>query len=110
MRSRLVEVLQTRRYEYKGQWYPLSSSGIEQVVRELSAVSLTEGLLPANERLYGKLALGITLVGWIITCCHGVTVGWIITCCHGVTADCCTTVTRIGTTTTTINRKRITGA
>ena len=61
LRSRLVEVLQTRRYEYKGQWYPLSSSGIEQVVRELSAVSLTEGLLPANERLYGKLALGITV-------------------------------------------------
>ena len=37
LRSRLVEVLQTRRYEYKGQWYPLSSSGIEQMVRELSA-------------------------------------------------------------------------
>lgn len=61
LRSRLVEVLQTRRYEYKGQWYPLSSSGIEQVVRELSALSLAEGLLPANERLYGKLALGITV-------------------------------------------------
>ncbi len=61
LRSRLVEVLQSRRYEYKGQWYPLSSSGIEQVVRELSAVSLAEGLLPANERLYGKLALGITV-------------------------------------------------
>ncbi len=61
LRLRLVEVLQTRRYEYKGQWYPLSSSGIEQIVRELSALSLAEGLLPANERLYGKLALGITV-------------------------------------------------
>ena len=61
LRSRLVEVLQTRRYEYKGQSYPLSSSGIEQIVRELSALSLAEGLLPANERLYGKLALGITV-------------------------------------------------
>lgn len=61
LRSRLVEVLQTRRYEYKGQTYPLSSSGIEQIVRELSAISLAEGLLPANERLYGKLALGITV-------------------------------------------------
>jgi type I restriction enzyme R subunit len=30
-------------------------------VRELSALSLAEGLLPANERLYGKLALGITV-------------------------------------------------
>ena len=61
LKPRLVEVLQTRRYEYKGQWYPLSPSGIEQIVRELSALSLAEGLLPANERLYGKLALGITV-------------------------------------------------
>lgn len=61
LRPRLVEVLQTRRYEYKGQWYPLSSSGIEQVLRELSGLNLAEGLMPANERLYGKLALGITV-------------------------------------------------
>jgi len=61
LRSRLVEVLQSRRYEYKGQWYPLSSSGIEQVLRELSGLNLAEGLMAANERLYGKLALGITI-------------------------------------------------
>lgn len=61
LKPRLIEVLQTRRYEYKGTWYPLSSSGIDQIVRELSALSLAEGLLPANERLYGKLALGITV-------------------------------------------------
>ena len=61
LRPRLVEVLQTRRFEYKGAWYPLSPSGIEQIVRELSALSLTEGLLPANERLYQMLALGITV-------------------------------------------------
>jgi type I restriction enzyme R subunit len=61
LKSRLIEVLQTRRYEYKGEWYPLSPSGIDQIVRELSALSLAEGLLPANERLYRKLALGITV-------------------------------------------------
>ncbi|MEF9962939.1 MAG: HsdR family type I site-specific deoxyribonuclease [Comamonas sp.] len=61
LKSRLIEVLQTRRYEYKGQWYPLSPSGIDQIVRELSALSLAEGLMPASERLYGKLALGITV-------------------------------------------------
>lgn len=61
LKPRLIEVLQTRRYEYKGEWYPLSPSGIEQIVRELSALSLAEGLMPANERLYGKLALGITV-------------------------------------------------
>lgn len=61
LKPRLIEVLQTRRYEYKGQRYPLSPNGIEQIVRELSALSLAEGLMPANERLYGKLALGITV-------------------------------------------------
>ena len=61
LKPRLIEVLQARRYEYKGQWFPLSPSGIEQIVRELSALSLAEGLMPANERLYGKLALGITV-------------------------------------------------
>jgi type I restriction enzyme R subunit len=58
---RLIEVLQTRRYEYKGQRYPLSPSGIDQIVRELSALSMAEGLLPANERLYNKLSMGITV-------------------------------------------------
>lgn len=61
LKPRLIEVLQTRRYEYKGEWYPLSLSGIDQIVRELSVLSLAEGLLPANERLYGKLAMGITI-------------------------------------------------
>jgi len=61
LKARLIEVLQTRRYQYKGEMYPLSPSGIEQIVRELSALSLAEGLMPANERLYGKLALGITV-------------------------------------------------
>lgn len=61
LKPRLIEVLQTRRYQYKGEWYPLSPSGIDQIVRELSALSLAEGLMPANERLYAKLALGITI-------------------------------------------------
>lgn len=61
LKPRLIEVLQTRRYEYKGEWFPLSPSGIDQIVRELSALNLAEGLMPANERLYGKLALGITV-------------------------------------------------
>jgi type I restriction enzyme R subunit len=61
LKPRLVEVLQTRRYEYKGEWYPLSPGGIDQIVREMSALSLAEGLMPATERLYGKLALGITV-------------------------------------------------
>lgn len=61
LKPRLIEVLQTRRFEYKGEWFPLSPSGIDQIVRELSALNLAEGLLVANERLYNKLALGITI-------------------------------------------------
>jgi type I restriction enzyme R subunit len=61
LKPRLVEVLQARRYDYKGRQYPLSGSGIEQIVRELSALPLSGGLLAANERLYGQLAQGITI-------------------------------------------------
>lgn len=61
LKSRLIEALKARRFEYKGQQYPLSPSAIDQMVRELSALPLGEGLLVANERLYQRLALGITV-------------------------------------------------
>lgn len=61
LRSRLIEALAARRFEYKGALYPLSPTGIDQIVRELSALPLSEGLLVANERLYQLLALGITI-------------------------------------------------
>jgi type I restriction enzyme R subunit len=61
LKTRLIEVLQTRRFEYKGQYFPLSPGGIDQILRELSALNLAEGLPLANERLYNKLALGITI-------------------------------------------------
>lgn len=61
LKPRLIEALKTRRFEYKGEQYPLSPSGIDQIVRELSALPLGEGLLAANERLYNLIALGITV-------------------------------------------------
>lgn len=61
LKPRLVEVLKRRRFDYKGQSHPLSPNAIEQIVRELSALNLGEGLLAANERLYGKLVLGVTV-------------------------------------------------
>lgn len=61
LKPRLIEALQARRFDYKGERYPLSPSAIDQIVRELSALSLAEGLLTANERLYNKIALGITV-------------------------------------------------
>jgi predicted metal-dependent hydrolase len=61
LKTRLIEVLQIRRFEYKGESFPLSPGGIDQIVREISAINLGEGLLPANERLYAKLLFGITI-------------------------------------------------
>lgn len=61
LKPRLIEALQTRRFDYKGESYPLSPSGIDQVVREVQALSLAEGLPAANERLYRKLTQGITV-------------------------------------------------
>lgn len=57
----LIEFLRDRRFEYKGEWYPLSNNAIDQIVRDLSSPSLHEGLLAANERIYEKLTLGITV-------------------------------------------------
>ncbi|WP_077002322.1 type I restriction endonuclease subunit R [Variovorax sp. KK3] len=61
LKARLIEVLLTRRFDYKGVSHPLSPSAIDQILRELSTVGLGDGLLAANERLYGKLASGITV-------------------------------------------------
>lgn len=58
---RLAEVLQSRRFDYKGRRHALSPAGIGQVVQQLSAPGLAEGLLPANEQLYNQLAFGITV-------------------------------------------------
>ena len=37
LKQRLIEVLQSRRFDYKGERYPLSPNAIDQIVRELSA-------------------------------------------------------------------------
>jgi len=61
LKTRLIEVLQTRRFDYKGESFPLSPSGIDQILRQVQAVNLTEGLLPTNERVYQMLTLGVTV-------------------------------------------------
>ncbi|MGI4848586.1 MAG: type I restriction endonuclease [Janthinobacterium lividum] len=61
LESTLIELLRTRRFEYRNQWHPLSASAIDQIVRELSNVSLHDGLLEANQRLHEKLVHGITV-------------------------------------------------
>ena len=59
------ERLKGHRFDFKGQTYPLSSGGIDQVVREISAMGLNEGLIPANEAIYKHLTLGITVTEFV---------------------------------------------
>ncbi|WP_417247527.1 type I restriction endonuclease subunit R [Celeribacter sp.] len=61
----LRERLNDHRFDYKGQTYPLSTGGIDQVVREISATGLNEGLIPANEAIYKHLTLGITVTEFV---------------------------------------------
>ena len=61
----LRERLEGHRFDFKGQTYPLSSGGIDQVVREISATGLNEGLIPANEAIYKHLTLGITVTEFV---------------------------------------------
>jgi type I restriction enzyme R subunit len=61
----LIEELRRRRFTYRGKDYPLSTNAIDQIARELSAPTLNEGLMTANERLYNILALGIAVTEFV---------------------------------------------
>lgn len=61
----LRERLKDHRFDFKGQTYPLSTGGIDQVVREITATGLNEGLIPANEAIYKHLTLGITVAEFV---------------------------------------------
>jgi len=65
LKEELVRALQKRRFEWDGQLHALSTNAIEQIVRDLSSPGLNEGLLSANERIYDKLTLGITVKEFI---------------------------------------------
>jgi len=65
LKSELIAFLQTRRYQYKGESYPLSATAIEQILRDVASPGMNEGLYRANERLYDKLILGITVTEFI---------------------------------------------
>ena len=61
----LVEELKKRRFTWKGQDYPLSTNAIDDIVRQLASPGLGDGLLTANERIYDRLTLGITVTEFI---------------------------------------------
>lgn len=66
--------LKRHRFDYKGQTYPLSSQGVDQVVREISSTGLSEGLLAANKAIYQHLMFGITVTEFIDGHSYSVTV------------------------------------
>lgn len=61
----LREKLKAHRFDFKGKTYPLSDAGIDQVIRDISATGLNEGLIPANETIYKHLTLGITVTEFV---------------------------------------------
>ncbi|WP_223479042.1 type I restriction endonuclease subunit R [Oricola indica] len=74
LKSVLIDELKKRRFEYKGQTYPLSNNAIDQIVRDLSAPQMQEGLLTANEKLYNALTLGVTVTEFVEGKKHSATV------------------------------------
>ena len=45
----LERVLRQRRFEFKGEWYPLSNQAVDQVIREVTTPTMAQGLLSANQ-------------------------------------------------------------
>ena len=65
LRPVLIDELKRRRFDYKGQRYPLSTNAIDQIVRDLASPAMHEGLLSANEQLYNALTLGVTVTEFV---------------------------------------------
>ena len=61
----LRERLRAHQFDYKGRRYPLSDGGIDQVIRDITATGLNEGLIPANEAIYKHLTLGVTVTEFV---------------------------------------------
>jgi type I restriction enzyme R subunit len=61
----LIDILKQRRFDFKGKSYPLSTNAIEQIVREFESPQMHEGLIVANEKIYDKLTLGVTVTEFV---------------------------------------------
>ncbi|OOE74274.1 type I restriction endonuclease subunit R [Salinivibrio sp. ML290] len=61
----LEQVLRQRRFEFKGESYPLSDQAVDQVMREITTPSMAQGLMAANQSVYDMLTLGITVTEFV---------------------------------------------
>lgn len=65
MKPVLERVLRQRKFDFKGQLYPLSQQAVDQVIREITTPSMAQGLMDANQSVYDMLTLGITVTEFI---------------------------------------------
>ncbi len=65
LKSVLIDEMKKRRFDYRGKSYPLSTNAIDQIVRDLCAPAMQEGLLSANEKLYNAMTLGVTVTEFV---------------------------------------------
>ena len=65
MKPVLERVLRQRRFEFKGESYPLSDQAVDQVMREITTPSMAQGLMDANQSVYDMLTLGITVTEFV---------------------------------------------
>ena len=65
MKPILEQVLRRRRFEFRGEEYPLSDQAIDQIIREITTPSMAQGLMDANQSVYDMLALGITVTEFV---------------------------------------------
>ena len=61
----LEQVLRRRKFEFKGEWYPLSEQAMDQVIREITTPTMAQGLMGANQSVYDMLTLGITVTEFV---------------------------------------------
>lgn len=61
----LERVLRQRRFEFKGEWYPLSDQAVDQVIRGITTPSMAQGLMAANQSVYDMLTLGVTVTEFV---------------------------------------------
>jgi len=74
LKTHLIEALKKRTFEYKGKRYPISNNAVDQIVRELTAPRMQEGLITANEAIYNKLVFGITVTEFVDGKSHSPTI------------------------------------
>lgn len=74
LKPHLIAALKSRTFEYKGKRYPISNNAVDQIVRELTAPRMQDGLMSANEAIYNKLVFGVAVTEFVDGQSHTATI------------------------------------